>query len=743
METDNDQSKGMAILRSSVSVLTRGGPLTVNVLQETNPVLLKGMHLPTEAEYFFKNPINHEHNYVNKPVSLELFFGENGSEGQDISLGVFPIFDLVPAYATGPKVFEIILAVDPAHVLSLALRDEVTRKYQTIAYMDISGLEPPQPAPEPDNPFTNFTKDLLQTYADNLMKTPPRQSRRSRRGKDLFQELTISFEDAFHGTAKNIQAASTQPCPVCTGSCVVPGKAMVHCLTCEGTGMKREEIKTEKGPQYRFSTCPDCLGDGLINTFPCQKCKGNGWIGSTRPITQQIPAFIDSGAEIRLIHQGEPGQDGGSAGHLRISVQETADPLFSRMGREFSINLPVSTDFARQGGRVRVPGLEQGISFLVDLPAGTKDTCLIRVFESDDYSLTACIETYRPAFLFALPQVKGHLQEIRDRLGGAELEVPGGLSEGQKRGADETTSAKRAPGKGQSPQLADFYNQRGTLYANKNDSAHALADFSKALELDPACAAAYDNRAAVLGLQKDLASALADMEKAVELDTMNASYFSHKGMIHEYINDPEKAHIAYDKALELDPTLLDAYDRRGQLAVSRGDLQAALADFSRAIELKPDNTEIRGKRGLVYMALKEFDKAIADVDTFVEKHPNNPNGYNNRGFAFLQKNDLEKALCDYNRALELNPKLVPTRIYRGKTFLLLGRFAQAIEDLDQAIALDPKDPYPLLLIGQAYQGLGERKQAVAAFQKYLNSSQSPELCQEARQHLAELGTSAP
>jgi tetratricopeptide (TPR) repeat protein len=159
--------------------------------------------------------------------------------------------------------------------------------------------------------------------------------------------------------------------------------------------------------------------------------------------------------------------------------------------------------------------------------------------------------------------------------------------------------------------------------------------------------------------------------------------------------------------------------------------------------LKPDNGEIRGNRGLVYMSLKEFDKAIADLDAFVEMHPKNPNGYNNRGFVFLQKNDLEKALCDYDRALELNSRLVPARTYRGKTLLLLCRFAQAIEDLDQAIALDPKEPYPLLLLGQAYQGLGERKQAVTAFQRYLNSSQSPELCREARQHLAELGTKAP
>jgi predicted negative regulator of RcsB-dependent stress response len=46
------------------------------------------------------------------------------------------------------------------------------------------------------------------------------------------------------------------------------------------------------------------------------------------------------------------------------------------------------------------------------------------------------------------------------------------------------------------------------------------------------------------------------------------------------------------------------------------------------------------------------------------------------------------------------------------------------------------------LLGQAYQGMGEKKQAVAAYQRYLDSSQSPELCREARMHLQELGIKA-
>jgi tetratricopeptide (TPR) repeat protein len=741
---DSKQAEEKGTLRSSIRVLTRGGPFTVNTIQDTDPVLLKGMPLPAEAEYVFKNPVNHEHNYVNKPVTVELFFGENGDEGSDISLGVFTIFDLMPAYATGQKIFEISLAVSTAQMMSISVLDWATRKYYCIGYMDISGLEAPQPKPGPDRLFNDFfTKEGLQAMAEDLVMTPPRQARRPRRGSDLSEALTISFEEAFHGAKKDIQAASAQPCPVCAGSGVSPGKSMVHCRTCEGVGFTKEEHQIDGGPEYKFSTCPDCKGDGLINAFPCQKCKGNGWVRSTRPMILQIPAFIDNGAEICLLHLGGPGLDGGPAGHLRITIHVTAHPLFSRSGRELLIVLPVSAGFARQGGRLRVPGIEPGVSYFMELPASTQDQSLFRVMDADGYSLIACIETYRPGFLFAFPQVKARLREIHDRLGGAELEVSEGIPGGSRRSQSGTASTGQAAGMWKPPQVAHFYAQRGILYADKNDRFHAMSDFNKALKLDPACAEAYDRRAALHGLNKDFDKALADMEKALDLEPRNAEYLCHKGMIHHYQNDPDKAQAVYDRALEIDPTCLEAYECRGLLAAARGDPQAAVSDFSRVLEADPDNIDIRSKRALAYAALKEFDKAIADLDYFLERHPTNSRGYNNRGFMCFQKNDLEKALSDYDRALELDPKLSPARIYRGKTHFLLGQFEKAIEDLNQALNLNPQDPYPLFLLGQAYQGMGEKKQAGVAYRRYLDSSHSPELCQEARQHLSELGIKAP
>ena len=54
------------------------------------------------------------------------------------------------------------------------------------------------------------------------------------------------------------------------------------------------------------------------------------------------------------------------------------------------------------------------------------------------------------------------------------------------------------------PNYAMAYNRRGLVYLNQNDMEKALADYNKALELDPKLDKAYNNRGFVYLLQNDL-----------------------------------------------------------------------------------------------------------------------------------------------------------------------------------------------------------------------------------------------
>jgi tetratricopeptide (TPR) repeat protein len=65
------------------------------------------------------------------------------------------------------------------------------------------------------------------------------------------------------------------------------------------------------------------------------------------------------------------------------------------------------------------------------------------------------------------------------------------------------------------PQDMFAFNNRGNTWRDKGDLARALADYTEALRLDPDYAAAYTNRGRVHELQRNLAQARADFAAAL------------------------------------------------------------------------------------------------------------------------------------------------------------------------------------------------------------------------------------
>ena len=73
-------------------------------------------------------------------------------------------------------------------------------------------------------------------------------------------------------------------------------------------------------------------------------------------------------------------------------------------------------------------------------------------------------------------------------------------------------------------------NNRGLAYADKEDYDRAIADYDKALELDPKDATAYNNRGFTYDKKGDYDKAIADYNKALELDPKDATAYNNRGI---------------------------------------------------------------------------------------------------------------------------------------------------------------------------------------------------------------------
>jgi len=97
-----------------------------------------------------------------------------------------------------------------------------------------------------------------------------------------------------------------------------------------------------------------------------------------RKVTSRIPAGVRDGQKIRLRGKGRPGEGGGTAGDLVITVAVEPHPVFALDGRDLRVTLPVTFAEAALGAQVDVPMLD-GSTVRVKVPEGTPSGRTLRV----------------------------------------------------------------------------------------------------------------------------------------------------------------------------------------------------------------------------------------------------------------------------------------------------------------------------------------------------------------------------
>jgi tetratricopeptide (TPR) repeat protein len=153
--------------------------------------------------------------------------------------------------------------------------------------------------------------------------------------------------------------------------------------------------------------------------------------------------------------------------------------------------------------------------------------------------------------------------------------------------------------------LAVTYYNRSLGYGAEGDYDRAIADYTKAIELDPKFARAYNNRGTVYGIKGDHDRAIADFAKAIGLDPKNANAYNNRCL---------------------------------GLAVS-GRAQSALTDCDTALRLRPDYADAFDNRGFAYYQLARYDKALADYEAALKLAAKSASSLYGRGMTKLKKGD--------------------------------------------------------------------------------------------------------
>jgi S1-C subfamily serine protease/lipoprotein NlpI len=211
-------------------------------------------------------------------------------------------------------------------------------------------------------------------------------------------------------------------------------------------------------------------------------------------------------------------------------------------------------------------------------------------------------------------------------------------------------------------ELVLVYSFRGLQFERMKEFGKAIADFDRAIQLDPKNAVPYGGRGTVYLEQGELDRAISAFSEAIRLGPKQANAtatdYSLRGDAYTRKGQYDRALRDYNSALKINPTYDVAFAGRGQAYFQIGDYDRAIEDFGTAIRLDPNDPNPHLIRGRSYAKKGEYDRAIIDLTSAIDlKHPRLAFAYLVRADAYEGRGDLQKALADYRMAMDRDPEL--------------------------------------------------------------------------------------
>jgi Flp pilus assembly protein TadD len=235
----------------------------------------------------------------------------------------------------------------------------------------------------------------------------------------------------------------------------------------------------------------------------------------------------------------------------------------------------------------------------------------------------------------------------------------------------------------------DFYQvcDRATTLAQKGQFAESIAEWRKAVALDPDDAKARFNLAVMLQNTGSAQEAVREFETSVRLDGENPTALNNLG-------------VAY---------------------IAQGKTNDALDLFRRALSLRPDDAASLTNLGNAFLEKNDISEAIRHCRQAVASDGAYADARNCLGISLARGNQLREAAEHLGKAVELNPASMEYEHNLGRVLAADSRFSSALPHFVRAVELsEGKEPLTLDMLAAMYSEVGLHNDAVTTAQRGLD-----------------------
>ena len=247
--------------------------------------------------------------------------------------------------------------------------------------------------------------------------------------------------------------------------------------------------------------------------------------------------------------------------------------------------------------------------------------------------------------------------------------------------------------------VTDFYRLSDIAWdlskAGRNEEA--IAEWEKALELNPESDKAHNNVGLLLVGAGKFQEAVAHFERTLKINPEYPAAHSNLGVALAGAGKLDEAIAEFEKALAVDPDSAEAHNNLAQVLAGKGDLDQAIAHFGKALAVVPDSASIRANlsqalaaEGRAFARKGNLDEAMRQFQAALEARPDSAEVHNDLAVILVRKGSLDEAVAHFEKAVALKPDFADPWFNLGDTlFYLEGKVPEALAAWRAVLRINP------------------------------------------------------
>jgi len=295
--------------------------------------------------------------------------------------------------------------------------------------------------------------------------------------------------------------------------------------------------------------------------------------------------------------------------------------------------------------------------------------------------------------------------------------------------------------------------EKANQYLTAGDAKAAIANYRKALQLNPHDAKLHYNLSLALDEAGDLAAERKELERAFQSDPSLAVAQNQWGLLALRQGQRAEAEQHFKKALELDPAFAEALSSLGVLYSQQGKNQEAASLFQQAIENDPKFTKAYVNLGLLMAQSGRFSEAeqqfriaiqvdsnyadsysalgmlqaktgrgpesLKNFEKVVVLQPDSAQAHLNLGIALVDQFDRAAGFREFSQAVRLDPKFSAAHCNLGRFYFETGKYADADRELELAIHLNAQLPEAFYFLALTAKQENQLERSTGLLQKLI------------------------